>query len=405
MYVLLAGLRCLLCCIGAVLLALPAAAETPADGSGKAASATAAQRTSARSTTAAKNAPKPIIEKPVSTQEQPKAAQHNSSVVTLAAGRPEDSFSSYAADLATVLDDGRNLRVLPMASYGAAGNIVDLLYLNSVDIAITYADVLDHFKTTEKIPNIEQRLHYISPMFQGEVHLLVRPEIKTIQDLAGRKVGIDTPGSGANHTGAIVFERLGVSVEKVALSNALALEAMRRNELAGIIHLASKPNELFGKVNADLGFHLLAIEYSDKFRDYYVPAEISSADYPNLVRQGSTVRTISVQALLAVFNWPSDSDRYQRCARFVEALFSNFERLRSPPFQQGWREMNLAGTIPGWTRFAPAQQILNKAGASSWIEPDVARESGWGTSLVSPAEQERNFQKFMQWSKQQKGQQ
>jgi hypothetical protein len=55
---------------------------------------------------------------------------------------------------------------------------------------------------------------------------------------------VDTASSGANHTGAIVFERLGVSVEKVALSNTLALEAMHRNELAGIVHLVSKPNGL-----------------------------------------------------------------------------------------------------------------------------------------------------------------
>jgi TRAP-type uncharacterized transport system substrate-binding protein len=393
-----------LCWLGVALFTLPAAAQAQSDASAKAPSATAAQRNPVRAAVA-KDAPKPIIEKPVGSQEQAKAAQHNSSVVGLAAGRVEDSFSSYAADLATVLDDGQNLRVLPVASYGAAGNITDLLYLNSVDVAITYADVLDHFKTTEKVPNIWQRIHYIIPLFQGEVHLLVRPEIKTIEDLAGKKVGVDTPGSGANHTGAIVFERLGVSVEKVPLSNALALEAMRRNELAGIVHVVSKPNELLSKVNPDLGFHFLPIDYSDKFRDYYVPAEISSADYPNLVRQGSTIRTISVQALLAVFNWPPDSDRYRRCARFVEALFDRFERLRSAPFQQGWKEMNLAGTIAGWTRFAPAQEILNKAGASPSIEPAIASESGWRTSPGDSTEQERNFQKFMQSTKQQKRQQ
>jgi len=382
-----------LCCLTAALLGLACnAGEAQTDASAKAPSATAAQRSAAR-TAVAKDAAKPVNEKPVSAQEQSRAAQHNSTVVGLAAGRPEDSSSSYAADLATVLDDGQNLRVLPMASYGAAGNILDLLYLNNVDVAITYADVLDHFKATEKIPNIEQRLQYIIPMFQGEVHLLVRPEIKTIQDLAGKKVGLDTHGSGANHTGAIVFERLGVEVEKVALSNAWALEAMRTNEIAGIVHLASKPNELFSKIDSALGFHFLAIEYSDKFRDYYVPAEISNLDYPNLIQQGGTIRTISVQALLAVFNWPSDSDRYRRSARFVEALFNGFERLRSPPFQRGWKEMNLAGTIPGWTRFAPAQHVLNRAGASSWIEPDLAPGSGWGAPLVSPAEQERNSQK------------
>jgi TRAP-type uncharacterized transport system substrate-binding protein len=386
--------------LAAALLALPAAAEAQWDTSVKAPSATAAQRSPARAA-AAKDAAKPGIEKPVSTQEQSRAARHNSTVVGLAAGRPEDSFSSYAADLATVLDDGENLRVLPMASYGAAGNILDLLYLNNVDVAITYADVLDHFKATEKIPNIEQRLHYIIPMFQSEVHLLVRPEIKTIQDLAGKKVGLDTHGSGANHTGAIVFQRLGVQVEQIALSNAVALEAMRNNELAGIVHLASRPNELLGKIDPNLGFHLLAIEYSDKFRDHYVPAEISSADYPALVQKGRTIRTISVQAVLAVFNWPSDSDRHRRSARFVEALFNGFERLRSPPFQPGWKEMNLAGTVPGWTRFAPAQQILNTAGASSFVALDVARDAAPRTAPADGAEPERNSRKLTQPKRQQ----
>jgi hypothetical protein len=180
---------------------------------------------------------------------------------------------------------------------------------------------------------------------------------------------------------------------------------MRRNELAGLVHVDSKPNDLLRKANPDLGFHFLPIDYSDDFRDYYVPAQLSSGDYPNLIRQGDTIRTISVQALLAVFNWPSNSDRYRRSARFVEALFDRFERLRSPPFQPGWREMNLAGTIPGWTRFAPAQQILDKAGTPSSIEPATARQSGWSTSPAESAEQQQNFQKFMQWSRQQKEQQ
>jgi TRAP-type uncharacterized transport system substrate-binding protein len=393
-------------CLAAAFFVLPATAEAQWDALINAPSATPTQRKPARPPVAKNTLPKPVIEKPVgNSEEQARATQHNNSVIGLAAGRPDDSFSNYAADLATVLDDGQGLRVLPVAGYGAAGNILDLLYLNGVDVAITYADVLDHFKSTEKVPNIAQRLHYIIPMFQGEVHLLVRSEIKTIEDLAGKKVGIDAPGSGANHTGTIVFERLGVDVEKVPLSNALALEAMRRNELAGLVHVAGKPNELLRKVNPDLGFHFLPIGYSDKFRDYYVPAEISSADYPNLVRQGSTIRTISVQAVLAVFNWPQNSDRYRRCARFVATLFDRFEQLRSAPFQPGWKEMNLAGTVPGWTRFAPAQQILDKAGASSSIEPGVVGETGWRTSPAEPADQEHNFQQFMQWSRQQRRQQ
>jgi len=122
-----------LCCLGAALLALPAtAAEAQSDATAKAASATAVPRSPARAQVV-KDAPKLAIEKPVSSQEQSREARLNNSVIGLAAGRPEDSFSSYAADLATVLDDSQGLRVLPMSSYGAAGNIIDLLYLNSVE--------------------------------------------------------------------------------------------------------------------------------------------------------------------------------------------------------------------------------------------------------------------------------
>jgi hypothetical protein len=33
-----------------------------------------------------------------------------------------------------------------------------------------------------------------------------------------------------------------------------------------------------------------------------------------------------VPAVLAVFNWPKNTDRYRRVQRFTEALFTNWER-------------------------------------------------------------------------------
>ena len=151
----------------------------------------------------------PLPNKPVTEDENAKALRINNWTIGLAGGLLEGTFSKYAADLGKALDDGDNLRVLPIISYGAVGNVTDLIYLKGVDFAITYADVLDHFKNVEKIPGIERRVNYVIPMFQGEFHLYVRPEIKTIQDLAGKKVGFNTVGSAANYTGNIVFDRLG----------------------------------------------------------------------------------------------------------------------------------------------------------------------------------------------------
>lgn len=343
----------------------------------------------------------PLPDKPVYEDENTRAARLNNWTIGLAGGLLEGTFAWYAADLAKALDDGDNLRVLPINTFGAVGNVLDLVYVKGVDFAITYADVLDHYKNVDRIPGIERRVSYVIPMFQGEFHLLVRPEIKTIQDLAGKKVGFNTVGSAANFTGGIVFDRLGVKVERVFMNNSLALEAMRKGELAGLVHAVGKPNSLFKPLKAEDGFHFLAVEYTDKFKDYYTPAELTNADYPNLIPQGQSVQTISVQALLAVYNWNRGTDRYRRCLRFVEYLFERFDRLRQPPYQPGWKQINLAGTIPGWTRFQPAQEALDKIAARPKIDPSLARSQAARAAPYNPAEQERLFQQFLEWSKRQ----
>jgi TRAP-type uncharacterized transport system substrate-binding protein len=355
---------------------------------------------------AAASAPRraqPIPNKPINEDEIAKAARINNWTVGLAGGLLEGTFSKYAADLGRALDDGDNLRVLPIISYGAVGNVTDLIYLKGVDFAITYADVLDYFKTVEKIPGIDKRVNYVIPMFLGHVHVYVRPEINSFADLSGKKVGFNTVGSAANYTGGIVFDRLGINVQRVFQNNAQALEAMRKGELAGIVHVVGKPNELFAKFKPEPGFHFLPVEFGSKFEDYYIPSELTSKDYPNLIPEGQVVQTISVAALLAVYNWRPDTDRYRRCVRFVEYLFERFDKLHGATFQPDWKEMNLAGTIPGWTRFPPAEEMVNKAAAAKVaIDPAMARKQAARAAPGNTAEQERLFRQFLEWSKQQK---
>lgn len=379
----------LCCCLASLLsLTLPGTAQTASD---KLVVAQAAPRRA-----------QPLPPKPVSEEELAKAARLNNWTVGVAGGLLEGTFVRYAAELGKALDDGDNLRVLPIVSYGAVGNVTDLIYLKGVDFAITYSDVLDHFKNVEKIPGIEKRIHYVMPMFQGEVHILAREEIKTLQDLAGKTVNFNTVGSAANYTGGIVFDRLGIKVERLFLNNSIAIEKMRTGEIAAVVHVVGKPNDLFAKMKPEPGFHFLPLEFTSTFEDYYVPAELTSADYPGLIRQGQSIQTISVPALLAVYNWKADTDRYRRCVRFVEYLFNRFDKLRSPPYQAGWKQMNLAGTIPGWTRFAPAQEQIDKISTKISIDPAQARAQAARAAPQSQAEQERLFHQFLEWTKNQK---
>src|SRR3954447_17824432 len=65
--------------------------------------------------------------KPASSAAQ--KADANAWTVGLAGGLLEGTFIRYAADLAKVLDDGDKLRVIPMVTFGAIGNVSDLLNL------------------------------------------------------------------------------------------------------------------------------------------------------------------------------------------------------------------------------------------------------------------------------------
>jgi len=293
--------------------------------------------------------------------ESPNVEKMNEWTIGLAGGLLEGSFIRFAADIAKVIDDPPNLRVLPVVSFGAVGNVADLLYLKGIDVAITQADVLDHFKREGKVGNIGDRIHYISRFFLSETHIYARAEIKTIADLKGKKVAFNTVGSAANLTGGIIFDRLGIAAERVFINNSLALEKMRTGEISAVVHVVAKPNDSFTKFKPEPGFHFLPIEFSDTFKDFYVPVELTHEDYPNLIPKGERVESIGVSTVLAVYNWPKTSDRYRRLTRFIEQFFAKFDKFQQPPFNPKWREINLAATVPGWTRFSVAEEMLSRA--------------------------------------------
>ena len=233
-----------------------------------------------------------------------KIQESNEWTVGIAGGLLEGTNIRFAAEMAKVLDDRPRLRVLPMVTYGALGNVEDLLYLKGVDVTITSADVLDEFIRNGTLANIKNRIRYICSFYINEVHVYVRPEIKTLEDLAGKKVSFNTVGSAANLTGGILFDRLHINAEKVFVNNSVALEKMRTGEIAGVVHVTGKPTDLFTKFKPEPGFHFLPVPYTPNLQDYYIPTELTSKDYANLLQPGETVDTIAVPQVLAVYNWP-----------------------------------------------------------------------------------------------------
>jgi len=289
-------------------------------------------------------------------------AKLNSWTIGLAAGQLEGAPLRFATELARVLDDGDNMRVLPIVTRGIFDNIYDLLYLRGVDAAIVYGDVLEHFRTNARIGSLEQRVNYIMPLFPTEVHVFVRPEINKLQDLAGKRVNFNTKGTAAAYSGPIMFERLGIKVDAQFVPHPVALAEMRNDDkYAAVVFVSSKPLDAFAKSKWPEGYKFLPVPLTQSLEEYYVPAQLETSDYPALIPDGGTIQTIAVPSVLAVFNWPGDNERAKRVGRFIDYLFERFPKLQSEPgYHPKWKDLNLAATVPGWKRYAPMQEKLAK---------------------------------------------
>ena len=282
----------------------------------------------------------------------------NAWTVGLAGGLLEGAPIRLASEIARVVDDGDKLHVLPVVTRGPTENVNSLLYLRGIDAAIINSDALEEYKS--QVPDIQQRLAYVLNLFPSELHIFVRPEIQSLSDLTGKKVNFNNLGTAAAYSGPLIFSRLGLDVEKTFIPHQVALEQMRKGEMAAVVFITSKPVDAFVRGRWEPGFKFLPVAYEKKFEDFYLPASLDATEYPNLIKQGERVTTIAVPTALVAFNFPAKSNRYERLERFVEYLFSRIDKLQQPGFDQKWKTINLAATVPGLTRFPAAQAWLDR---------------------------------------------
>jgi TRAP-type uncharacterized transport system substrate-binding protein len=293
-------------------------------------------------------------------------ARLNTWTIGLAGGLIEGAPIRLATEMARVVSDGGTVQVLPVVTRGPTENVNDLLYLKGIDAAIINSDSLEEYKA--QVPQIQQRITYILSLFPSELHIFVRPEIHSLADLAGKKVNFNTVGTAAAYSGPLIFSRLNIDVDKQFIPHPVALEQLKRGDIAAVVFVTSKPVDAFVKTKWEEGFKFLPVEFGPKFQDYYLASSLDPSDYPNLVPKGERIATIAVPTILASFNWKPDSSRYERVERFVDELFSRIDKLRSPGFDAKWKDVSLSTPVPGLERFK---------GARDWLaRPAPAKDAG-----------------------------
>jgi TRAP transporter TAXI family solute receptor len=328
----------------------------------------------------------------------------NASTTTVITGTIGGTYVQFGADLASVLDDGDQLRVLPIVGRGSVQSIADILFLKGVDLGIIRADTLDYLEKKDYASNIKHQFAYITKLYNEEMHVVAPKTIQKMSDLEGKTVSVDLPNGGTFVTAITVFERLGIKANFVFIEQRIAYEKLRKGEIDALVAVQGAPSKLITQIKDD-GLHFVPIDYAASLQVDYLPSQLKSEDYPALIPAGERVDTIAVPAILAAYNWAPGTDRYRKVEHFVQAFFEKFKEFQQPPFHPKWKEVVLSAPLKGWTRFPAAQAWLDQHSKQALQETQskfnlflATRASQTAkTSAATPEQNALLFQQFLQW--------
>ena len=197
----------------------------------------------------------------------------------------------------------------------------------------------------------------------------------------------------------------------------LAYEKLKKGEIDAMIAVQAKSK--FTTTIKDPDLHLVPVDYAKSLQPDYLPAVLTSDDYPNLIEPGGRIDTIAAPAVLAAYNWAPNTERYRKLERFVDAFFGNIPVLQKPPFHPKWKEVALHAPLPGWSRFRAAQEWLDRkysvgmassksVGMASsdvrrMFEQFLSENQTRSFAPARPEDREMLFRQFLEWQKKQPG--
>jgi TRAP-type uncharacterized transport system substrate-binding protein len=329
-----------------------------------------------------------------------KAANKTTSVTIIASGSEHGSMP-IAADLADVLDEGEELRVLPMMGRGPVQSLTDLLRIKGIDAAIVPADALAYAERHELLKGAAKKVRYVAKLGSHDIHVVARAGIHSLGELKGKKVDLglthEERFAGAN----LIFETLGIEVETAPGPMNTAIERLKKGDIQAAVIYGDKPFAALAKIDTKDGLTILPIPSHAELARVYAPQIFDGKDYPGLIDGKDMVESLSVGTMLAVYDWPAGSAGAKKLEALTTTLFASSDLLHEGTRRAHWRDVNLAASVPGWTRYGPAMAWLKKS-----APPPLENEF---TSFVAQAEpqatggEEALFARFLAWQKRKDG--
>jgi hypothetical protein len=254
----------------------------------------------------------------------------NQNTVTLISGTIGGTYVQFGADLASVLDDGNKLRVLPIVGRGSVQSVADILFLQGVDLGIVRADTLDYLEKKGFAKDIKKQFTYVTKLYNEEMYVHC-VEVGTQHERAERQEGQRRPSQRRHLRHRRDRVRAARhQAELPLLEQRIAMEKMRAGE--------NRRGDCRGRQAVQVGQRLQRTPLppgsgrlsQSRCRPTICRRRLTSKDYPNLIAEGGRVDTIAVPAVLAAYNWAPNTERYRKLRQFVDAFFTKVSDVPEP---------------------------------------------------------------------------
>ena len=163
-------------------------------------------------------------------------------------GSSKGTYYQFGLNLKTLAQtQGIDLDVV--TSNGSVENIYAVFKRPRTQLGIVQSDVLAFVakvQTDETLKKIARKIKMVFPLYNEEIHLLGKADIRNFEELSQKRVAIGEEGSGTYLTTKLLFKITGVSPgEPVEIGTEQALARLKEGSIDAMFYVAGQPVKLF----------------------------------------------------------------------------------------------------------------------------------------------------------------
>ena len=278
-------------------------------------------------------------------------AGNGATTMTMGTGGTAGTYYGYGGIIGNQIKTSSGITVNVVSTDGSKANILGI-DTGNYQLGTVQSDVMayawDGSRTFETEGKLES-FRVIGGLYAEAVQLVTMdPEIKTVADLAGKKVSIGAAGSGVYFNAVDVLEAAGLSVDDIQpqyQSFADSADALKDGKIDAAFVVAGAPTPAIQELCTTTNAYLVPIdgavagalmEASPYYTTYKIPANTYNG-------QTEDVTTVTVKATLIVSASASEDDVYN----ITKAIFDNAEAITAAHAKGA--ELSLENATEGMT--------------------------------------------------------